>query len=446
MARILIVDDDVAFCESLAETIADLGHVSAAVHEARAAEAAAEAGDWRLILLDLRLGEDNGLELLRRWRQHAELRTVPIVIVTAYADAANTIEAMKLGAFDHLTKPIGRRQVAEVIAQALSRPDRRSESTRPTVIAKLELLGNSPIMRELEKQIGLAAASEATVLITGETGTGKELIVRALHHHGSRKGKPLVAVNCAAMPAELLESELFGHTKGAFTGAASARLGRFREAEGGTLFLDEVGDMSLPMQAKLLRVIQERVVTPVGASASQPVDVRLVAATHHDLPQRVREEKFRNDLFYRLNVIPIHAPPLRERGEDILLLAEHFLARAAGSRQPKHLTPSAAQALREYPWPGNVRELENIMLRASANVRGAVIDRADLPPLSLPASDTLPPDWTALDLPSAIARLEKQMIVHALRESAGNRTEAARRLNIRRQLLYDKITQLQIEG
>jgi len=265
-------------------------------------------------------------------------------------------------------------------------------------------------------------------------------VARALHQHSRRKAKPFVAVNCAAIPSELLESELFGHVKGAFTGAGSDRQGAFRDADAGTLFLDEIGDMPIAMQAKILRILQERVVTPVGGRPV-PVDVRVVAATHRDLDSLVASGTFRGDLLYRLNVVRIPIPPLRERLADIVPLAEHFLRLSARDGAPKRLTADAAARLLAYSWPGNVRELKNVIERANVLVRDAVIDAGDLELGRMEQSDSeaLPPQWLDADLPTALAKLEKAMIVHALAACGGNRTEAARRLNINRQLLYAKM-------
>jgi two-component system NtrC family response regulator len=371
----------------------------------------------------------DGLEVLRRIR--ARSHPPPVAILTAHATAANTIEAMRLGAFDHLTKPIGRAELAHVLMGMLA----AVAAPRPSRSAAEEhgLIGSSEAMRRVHKAIGMLADSNATVLITGETGTGKELVARAIHDHGHRAGKPFVAVNCAAIPAELMESELFGHVRGAFTGAVGDRKGAFREAAGGTLLLDEIGDMDLAMQAKILRVLQERVVTPIGGRPV-PVDVRVIAATHRDLKQRIRQGGFREDLFYRLHVVPIELPALRERIADIVPLAEHFLARAGGG---KRLAPDAAARLIRHPWPGNVRELQNAMERAAVLVRGAVVGAADLDFIGeTPAAAG---DWPDEDLPSAIARLEEMLIRRALARSAGNRAAAARRLGIHRQLLYAKI-------
>src|SRR5947207_10852701 len=302
-------------------------------------------------------------------------------------------------------------------------------------------------MGRVQKMIGVAAASDASIFVLGETGTGKEVVVREFHQHSRRARRPFVPFNCAAIPTELLESELFGHVRGAFTGAIAARAGRFREADGGTLFLDEIGDMSLSMQAKLLRVLQDGMITPVGSSSVEQVNVRIIAATHRDLVAMVREEKFREDLFYRLNVLAIALPPLRERGADILVLAENFLHRAAPD-SPKRLSSAAAKALLEHPWPGNVRELENLMRKLSLTVHTPVIDRGDLQFDVDLIGGTNESDRDLFDLEffPAIAKLEKTLLQRALAQSAGNRTEAARRLGINRQLLYAKLKEHGLDG
>jgi two-component system NtrC family response regulator len=290
----------------------------------------------------------------------------------------------------------------------------------------------------VQKTIGLAADGNATVLILGETGTGKELVARALHEHGRRKDKAFIAVNCAAIPTDLLESELFGHVKGAFTGAAADRAGAFREADGGTLFLDEIGDMPGAMQAKILRVLQDKVVTPVGGKPVK-VDARVIAATHQDLPGLVSAGNFREDLYYRLNVVPIVLPPLRERRDDIEPLARHFLQLSAWSSPAKTLTAAAVARLRDHSWPGNVRELRNTIERAVILVRGNVIDAADLDDLLRGSHEFQREDVAEGDLPAAVAKLEYDMIRKTLEACGGNRAEAARRLNIHRQLLYTKM-------
>jgi DNA-binding NtrC family response regulator len=432
MPSILIVDDDAALRDSLAETVRDLGHEPRPAESGREALGILTSEKIHGVLLDLRMpGGMDGIEVLRRIRAHAN--GPPVVVLTAFASAENTIEAMRLGAFDHLTKPIGRKELGELLARMLTRPAAMPSGV-PTEGTVGTLMGSSEPMRRVQKTIGLAADSDSAVLILGETGTGKELVARALHEHGRRKHKPFVAVNCAAIPADLLESELFGHMKGAFTGASADRLGAFREADGGSLFLDEIGDMPPAMQAKILRALQERIVTPVGGKPVS-IDARVIAATHRDLPDLVRRGAFREDLYYRLNVVPIVLAPLRERRADIVPLAEHFLA-ADRRGEPKHLTAAAAARLLEHSWPGNVRELRNVIARARLMAPGAVIDTGDLDVTHAAAASISRDD---LDLPTAVANLEEAMIRDTLAACGGNRAEAARSLNINRQLLYTKM-------
>jgi two-component system NtrC family response regulator len=388
-------------------------------------------------LLDLRMPDMDGLQVLTRLRNASDGAKPPVAIITAYATAANTIEAMRLGAFDHLTKPVGRDDLMFLL-QRMVRPGatRAAPATPDAQAITDDLIGSSSSMREVQKTIGLVADSDATVLITGETGTGKEVIARTIHRVGARGAGPFLALNCAAIPPDLLESELFGHVKGAFTGAVLERKGAFREAHGGTLFLDEIGDMELSMQAKILRAIEERVVAPVGGRP-QKIDVRIIAATHRDLEQWVREGRFREDLFYRLNVVPIALQPLRRRAGDIMPLAEHFLTRA--SSPAKQLSEDALQRLTEHAWPGNVRELHNAMERVAVMCRGEVVTAGDLDFLAAPPTDRADGSrGDRHDLSSAVEMLERRMIAEALSESGGNRAEAARRLGIHRQLLHAK--------
>ena len=440
MARILIVDDDAALREGIAETVGDLGHTPEPAADGEAALARVAQGGIDVMLLDLRMPGIDGIEVLRRLR--ALPAPPPVAVLTAVPTVANTIEAMRLGAVDHLAKPVGRDDLAVLIARML--PAAAPAAPPPAEVGEDELVGSSAPMREIQKSIGRLADSEATVLITGETGTGKEVVARAIHRHGRRGTRLFVAVNCAAIPAALLESQLFGHARGAFTGAIADRVGSFREADGGTLFLDEIGDMDLAMQAKLLRVLQDRMVVPVGGRAV-PVDVRILAATHRDLRAMVARGAFREDLFYRIGVVPVHLAPLRERLSDILPLAEHFLARAGGGRR---LSAEAAARLLAHPWPGNVRELRNAMERAAVLAPLPVLSAADFAFLAgeaVSAEGAPAADWLAGDLPGAVARLETDMIRRTLAACAGNRAEAARRLNIHRQLLYEKMRRYGLE-
>jgi two-component system NtrC family response regulator len=439
MPRILIIDDDDALRAALATSLSDLGHETAQAADGPLGLAWLRANRADAVLLDLRMPRMDGLEVLRRILEPAE--APPVAVLTAVSTAENTIEAMRIGAADHLTKPIGRADLAALLARMLPSADARplAEPTTPPVDG---LIGTSTAMREVHKAIGMLADSEATVLILGETGTGKEVVARAMHRHGRRAAKPFVPVNCAAIPAELLESQLFGHVRGAFTGAVADRAGFFREADGGVLFLDEIGDMDLTLQAKLLRVLQERVVTPVGGR-SRPVDVRVIAATHRDLREAVRAGTFREDLYYRLGVVPLPLPPLRERLADVVPLAEHFLALAADRGPRKRLSAEAAAVLVAHPWRGNVRELRNAVERVAALVRRPLIGAADLAFLRAEAfAADGRADLPAATLPEAVMRLETEMIRSALTAADGNRAQAAERLGIRRQLLYDKIAKL----
>jgi two-component system, NtrC family, response regulator len=436
MARILIIDDDKPFREALAESVRDFGHDVVGASGPEEALKLIENAD--VAFLDLKMPNMSGIDFLREAEP-----TVPVIVLTAFADSSNTIEAIKLGAFDHLTKPIGRTDLQRVLAAALQKPAITRTGELPP--ADDGLIGFSPSMREVQKKIGVATSGEVTVLIEGETGTGKELVARAIHRHSDRSKRPFVPVNCAAIPRELLESELFGHVKGAFTGAIQPRSGKFREADGGTLFLDEIGDMPLEMQAKILRVLQDKVVAPVGGQSSYQVDVRIVAATHQDLAKKVQGGAFRQDLYFRLNVLHIRLPTLRERGSDILLLAEYFLRRFTSP--PKSLSTAAAKRLLEHSWPGNVRELENIIRSSSLAVRGAVIDARDLQIGATECRVETPiDDLLELDFHSAVSQFEKLLLEKALKKAGGNRAEAARLLNIHRQLLYAKLKEHGISG
>lgn len=441
MAVVLIVDDDADLRADLCDTLGDLGHIPVPAADGGAALMALERGDIEAVLLDLRMPGMGGMEVLERIR--ARPTAPPVAILTAVPTAENTIQAMRLGAVDHLAKPVRRAELADLMTRMLPGAA-EPPAERGSRVASGDLVGVSAAMREVQKAIGKLTDADATVLITGETGTGKEVVARALHRYGRRGHEPFVAINCAAIPTELLESQLFGHVRGAFTGAVSDRTGSLREADGGTVFLDEIGDMDLAMQAKLLRVIQERVVVPVGGKP-QAIDVRIIAATHRDLAAAVREGRFREDLFYRLGVVPLRLPPLRERPADTVPLAEHFLALISGDQPPKQLSTGAAARLLSYEWPGNVRELRNAIERAAALSHQPVLQAADLNFLAASPPPTVsdPPD---VPLPEAVRQLEEAMIRRALATSGGNRAEAARKLGIHRQLLHTKMRNYGIEG
>ncbi len=458
MATILIVDDDEALRRALATALTDLGHQAAEASDGEAALAWLSRHHADAMLLDLRMPGMDGMEVLRRVR--ARPGAPPVAILTAVPTSDNTIEAMRLGAADHLAKPIGRDGLRALLSRMLPLPEPgpglaisglAMPGYRKSGAATREgdIIGASAAMRDVQKAIGLLADSDATVLLLGETGTGKEVVAQAIHRYGRRSKAPFIPVNCAAIPGELLESLLFGHVRGAFTGATSDRAGSFREAQGGTLFLDEIGDMDLAMQAKLLRTLQERVVTPLGGRPV-PVDVRVIAATHRDLVGAVREGRFREDLYYRLGVVPLSLPPLRERLADIIPLAEHFLGLSADGGAIKRLGADAAARLLAYPWPGNIRELLNAMKRVATLVRRPVIGGADLDflvarPDDGTAGPAAPVDWLAGTLPEVVARVEVELIQRALAASGGNRAQAAERLGIRRQLLYQKLARHGLE-
>ncbi|CAI9085701.1 sigma-54-dependent Fis family transcriptional regulator [Candidatus Methylacidiphilum fumarolicum] len=441
MADILIVDDDNAFRYVFSKTIHSLGY--SALETADPNEVMELAKDVDLIFLDLKLKEHDGLLLLEKLCSSCQ--HPPVVILTAFSSSFNTIEAMKRGAFDHLSKPIKRQEIKEVIERALKRSSFSSFSIKQFDEPE-ELIGESRPMRRVQKTIGFAAASDCPVLIVGETGTGKELVAKAIHRHSSRGMGPFIAVNCAAIPEMLFESEFFGHLKGSFTGALRDRKGKFLEASGGTLFLDEIAEMPLAMQAKLLRVLSEKTITPIGSETTYSVDVRIVAATNKNLLDLVSKGKFREDLLYRIQVLQIELPALRERGSDVLLLANHFLKKhVPGSF--KKLSAAAEKVVLEYSWPGNVRQLENVIRRAGIIARGQSIEIEDLGiPIEKETFDVKEKeDFLQLDFFSAIAKLEKLLIEKALEESRGNRTEAARRLKIHRSLLYLKMKEHKIE-
>ena len=469
MTRILVVDDEASIRLVLRDALEGAGHE---VEEASSGEAARERlGEARfdLAFLDIRMPGMSGLDLLDELASGD--RTAPlVVIITAQNTFDNAIEAMKRGAFDYLTKPFDLKQVEAVVQKASRLRALRSEVSELRrqvggVFRSGEaLVGTSAPMVETFKTIGRVAGSDASVLLLGESGTGKDLVARAIHYNSRRRDGPFVAVNMSAIPSELIEAELFGHERGAYTGATEARIGRFREAAGGTLLLDEVGDVPQPLQAKLLRVLQEREVTPLGGREGISVDVRILAATHQNLEAAVAEGRFREDLYFRLNVVPIRMPPLRERPEDVPVLVEHFIERF--SRElgvPKRWpTGSVMRRLREYSWPGNVRELENTIKRALVLASGEVITEEDVEG-ALGGTRPAAEDWTGLarrefgsllEAGSAgegpywtlVRRLEHAVISEALARSGGNQIRAAGLLGINRNTLRKKMTELGIDA
>ncbi len=449
--RILVVDDDPLVLRLSKRLLRPLSMPVVTADSTDAALAVLDEGPVSLVLTDLRMGARGGDVLLDAVR--ARWETLPVVVMTSHGTIELAVDLMKRGATDFVSKPLEPASLLPRIEYALSRANLESEvrDLRSRLGAAGEpsraLVGDAPAFRRVTERLPLAARADACVLIRGETGTGKELVARALHDLSPRARGPFVAVNCGALPGPLLESELFGHVRGAFTDARTDKQGLVCDAAGGTLFLDEVGDMPVPLQVKLLRFLQEREVRPVGGNRSVRVDVRVVAATHRDVQAAIAAGDFREDLFYRLNVIPLALPPLRERREDIPALAAHVLARATAgtSREGLPISPAAIDALVAHPWPGNVRELENVLARAVIFAAGAAIEAADIefdPAGPLPASAAPAPD---LSIPlraakdALVAGFERAYVEAALRASGGNVSQAARRAGKDRKSFHELI-------
>jgi DNA-binding NtrC family response regulator len=469
MAQLLLIDDDPALIPGQVRQA-----FPAPAHRVEVAASGAEglerigARPPDVILLDLGLPDQSGLEVYQQIRQ-IDAR-IPVIFVTMAKGADAAIEAMKQGAYDYLFKPLDPHQLRRVVGEALEVARRMRE---PAVVAETAadpdvdgaIVGSSPVMREVYKAIGRVAAQDVPVLVTGESGTGKELVARAIYQHGSRAKAPFLALNSAAIPEQLLESELFGHEKGAFTGADRRRIGKFEQTSGGTLFLDEVGDMPLALQAKVLRVLQEQTFERVGGSETIRTDVRLIAATHRDLKTWSEQGKFRPDLYYRLNVFAVHLPPLRERGDDLPVLVKHFLRRFSRElgREVQEAAPEALERLRAYSWPGNVRELQSVLKQALLQARGTTLLPAYLPALPAEPGGPAPGSPSAGDDPTleAFVRLclaaddgdqyaqahrglDRVLLPRVLEATGGNQHEAARRLGIARQTLRRRLHELGI--
>ncbi len=428
----------------LSSLLASWGWECDEADDGTSAVARVEEGPYDAILMDVRMTTMDGMEALKRI--HAVNPAIPVVIMTAYSSVDSAVEAIKKGAHDYLTKPLDFDRLRRTLEVAMGH--RRKEEQRPLSGQPFgddnRIIGSSLPMRDLWDMIVHVAPTEATVLITGESGTGKELVASALHHKSNRASGPFVKVNCAALAENLLESELFGHEKGAFTGADRRREGRFVQAQGGTLFLDEIGETSPAMQAKLLRVLQEHELQRVGGQETIHVDVRIVAATNRNLEEEVSEGRFREDLYYRLNVVVLEVPPLRERQGDIPLLAEYFFRRFArkNKRQVAGITPECMDILNRYPWPGNVRELENSIERGVILMRGEYLDVSGLPlAIGRWAGKNAPEPVTE---PATLKEAERALILKTLKETQGNRSEAARRLQITRKTLLNKLKSYEI--
>ncbi|MEQ9544415.1 MAG: sigma-54 dependent transcriptional regulator [Marinobacter sp.] len=455
----LIVDDEPDIRDLLEITLTRMGINTLTAPDITSAKKLLEEHRPHLCLTDMNLPDGNGIDLVHWIQQHTPC--TPVAVITAYGNMDTAIESLKAGAFDFVSKPVELPRLRELVNSALKLSEPKPESEIPPDEPGL-LLGKSAEIKRLRNQVRKLARSQAPVFISGESGSGKELVARMIHLQGPRRDGPFIAVNCGAIPSELMESEFFGHKKGSFTGAVDNKNGLFRTADGGTLFLDEVADLPLPMQVKLLRAIQEKAVRPVGDTKEVPVDIRVLSATHKNLPELLQEGTFRQDLFYRINVIELAVPPLRERPDDIALLADHILERIAREYEcePATLTPDAIERLKDYEFPGNVRELENILERAFTLCDNDQIGAADLhlgnapTPPGLGGTATLEitrnaeqadvPDGE-IDLEGYLETIERQAIEKALEATRWNKTAAAKRLGISFRALRYRLKKLGME-
>jgi len=449
-ARILFVDDEPGSREGLTLLLEQEGYIVDAASDGENALRLITKKPYDVIITDLFLPGASGIDILKLVKE--QRLPCNVILITGNATAETAVEAMKEGAFDYIIKPVHFEKLKVLVAKAVEKTRLVAENIylRQQLRGKYKfdnIIGNSPAIQPVFSRMEKILHTDSTVLILGESGTGKELVARAIHFNGSRKEKPFIAINCGAIPAELLESELFGHVRGSFTGAVVDKPGKFEMANHGTIFLDEIGTMPLHLQMKLLRVLQEQEVERVGSIRKTKLDIRVISATNSDLEERVRRAEFREDLFYRLNVIPIHLPPLRERHEDIALLARHFLRKiCADMRHPIcELTPDALKAMEGYNWPGNVREMENVIERVVALTDGNIIDRKDLPPQIAGAlhENVLLPGFhipeEGLDLTETMAHIERNLIQQAMVRSRSIKARAASLLNINRTTLVEKI-------
>ena len=448
-STILVVDDDHAHRTMLNTLISGWGYAVSEADDGSTAVEKVKETTFDLVLMDVRMVKISGLEALETIKAYNP--AIPVIIMTAYSSVETAVEALKQGAHDYLTKPLDFDKLRLTIDRAMEHTRLKEENRllRETLGHQFDtqnIIGNSPKMIKLLETVAQVAPSEATVLISGESGTGKELIAGAIHFNSLRKKGPFVKINCAAITETLLESELFGHEKGAFTGADRRKEGRFSQAHGGTLFLDEVGEMSLMMQVKLLRALQEREFNRVGGESTIQVDVRVIAATNKNLKDRINEGAFREDLYYRLNVVELEVPPLSDRKEDIPLLTRHFLEMFAAKnrKEIKGFTPKAMDNLIRYNWPGNVRELMNAVERGVVLARSSYLDEADFPfmkdsLIENNQEDSINPDELSLQGDVPLEEIEKTAILKTLETANGNKSEAARRLGITRKTLHKKL-------
>ncbi len=443
--RILVVDDDQSMCELIHDALSQKGYrVDWCTSGDRALEVLHDT-DYDIVIADVRLGGMTGLELCERIASNRP--DLPVLVMTGFGNLETAIAAIRVGAYDFITKPVDLSALELAVRRAVRHRELQDEVKRlrqrvEEAQSVEEIIGISDGMRHVFDLIQRVSEADTSVLITGESGTGKELVAAAIHRRSSRRDGPFIAINCAAMPATLLESELFGHTKGAFTDAKTSRQGLFVQATGGTLFLDEIGEMPVEMQAKLLRVLQDRKVRPIGSNQEIPFDTRIISATNRDIEARVDEGQFREDLFYRINVVRIHVPPLRGRGRDVLLLAQHFVDRHARTqgKAVEGISSQAAQKLLDYEWPGNVRELENCIERAVTLTRYEHITVDDLPDKirDYQATHLIIGSDDPEELPT-LEEVERRYIRRVLRAVGGNKTQAARIIGVDRRTLYRRL-------
>ena len=443
-ARLLLVDDDPGLLKLLGMRLVSEGYSVVTAESGPEALRVLGREKVDLVISDLRMDEMDGLQLFSEIQKG--LPGMPVIILTAHGSIPDAVAATQQGVFSFLTKPVDKDALYKAIDEALEqRSPATDEAWRQAIVTR------SPLMLRLLEQAGMVAQSDVSVLINGQSGTGKEIVAQAIHNASPRHDKPFVAINCGALPEQLLESELFGHARGAFTGAVSNREGLFQAAEGGTLFLDEIGDMPVALQVKLLRVLQERKVRPLGSNRDIEINVRIISATHRDLPKAMARGEFREDLFYRLNVIHLLLPPLRERREDIALLANHFLQKfsAENQRDMIEIDPAAMSRLTAWPWPGNIRELSNVIERAVVMSTGAVIFAEDLPaPFRQPVSkggEVKAAQPGERNLKEEIKREERRIIMEVLEQQEGNRTRSALMLGISRRALMYKLQEYGID-
>ncbi len=435
--KILVVDDEEKICQVLSDILTKQGYLVTCARNGQEA-LTKPIQEFSLIITDLKMPKMNGLEVLKMAKRISP--DIMVIMITAFGSTKTAVEAMKQGAYDYITKPFELDEISMVVSKALQV---QSEIQKEAKFD--EMIGNSQGINQVHRLINQVAKTDTTVLIIGETGSGKELVAKAIHHLSPKRDKPFITVNCVALPENLLESELFGHEKGAFTGAINQRLGRFELADSGTIFLDEIGEIGIPMQVKLLRVLQERKFERVGGTKTIKVDVRVIAATNRDLEKAIKEGKYREELYYRLNVVPIFLPPLRERKNDIFILLKHFLDifNMRTNKNISEITNEAQELLIAYNWPGNIRELENIVERMVVLAKGDKIDVEDIPENIRLAKEN------RLSFKEKVyqtkAQIERELVIKVLQESDGNRTKAAKALGIDRKTLLKKIKEYGIQ-